>query len=329
MIIREGRAKIEVSEGKPEQTRRTGFFNPAMRENRDIAVLSLKWFGREHGKGLALDAFSATGIRAIRFEKEAGWRVVATEVNETAFERLKRNLEMNHSAIEAKLVDCRLEMMTSRFQAIDIDPYGSPSQFIECAGLGLDKKSLLMVTATDTANLFGVYPRKCEKLYGILPNRSFSQKEFGTRLLLSYVMKELFKYDKAFEPLLSYAHRHYVRLIGLVSRSSRKVSELMDGFGEAGKSRIYMGSIKDNSFISSIIDMADDNISASSISLLNSIRNELDVPFYYDSHKMKLQLSLDEIKRRIESAGYRFSRTHFSPTSFKTDMPEHELKGLL
>ena len=331
MIAREGLAEIEVENAdRPEDRRKTGFFNPAMRENRDIAVLALKWFSRHYKKGKALDAFSATGIRAIRFEKEAGWDVVATEVNETAFKRLEANLEMNGSRAVAKLKDCRLEMMESKFQAIDIDPYGSPSQFVEFSAFGLDKTSMLMVTATDTANLFGVYPKKCEKVYCMVPERQESPKEIGTRILVGHVIRVLGKHDKAFMPLISYSHRHYVRTIGLVRRSSPEVYKLLSEFREWKERKLFLGKIKDIEFARETYETARkmETMADSTVSLLSAIKDELDVPFYYDSHRLKLQLSMDDIRKKIESAGHMFSRTHFSPTAFKTDMGRDEMKKL-
>ncbi len=332
MMVEEGLARIEVDEARiAEERRATGFYNPEMRENRDIAVLALRWFGREYGKGVALDAFAATGVRGLRFEKEAGWDVVATEVNERAFRRLKRNIATNGSSVEAKLKDCRREMMDGRFRAVDIDPYGSPSQFIEFSALALEKPSLLMVTATDTANLFGVYPRKCDKLYGIPSERKFSPKEIGTRILLSHVIRELGKYDKAFLPLLSFSIKHYVRLMGLVRKSSTAVYSLLEQFGEWNGRRIYLGPLKDNAFMDSIIEDAGEleTMESGTIALLGRIRDELDVPFYYDTHRMGIRKGLAEIREIVEDEGYRFSRTHFCNTAFKTDMPADMLEELL
>ncbi len=321
----EGMAKIEVP---GELERSGGFYNPEMRENRDISVATLKIMGSEFKERSILDAFSATGIRSIRYCLETSWKPVATEVNERAFELLEKNKRSNNCEFRAELEDCKILMMREKFQAIDIDPYGSPAQFIYPAFSGLDKQSLLMVTATDTANLFGVYPRKAFRLYGYRGIRDFSQKEMGIRMLLSFIMKTGAMMGKAFSPLISFSYKHYARVVGMVKRSRRDANKILGEFENVRGEEYYMGSIQNQEFLKSLLkELAKPRYAQSSEKLVSIINSELDAPFYYDTHKFG-SVSMKEAQRKIEEARGKFSRTHFSPTAFKTDLPEEEVLRL-
>lgn len=54
----------------------------------------------------------------------------------------------------------------SAFHVIDIDPYGSPSIFLNSAIQAISNGGLLCVTATDMPVLCGKYPETCFAKYG-------------------------------------------------------------------------------------------------------------------------------------------------------------------
>ena len=57
-------------------------------------------------------------------------------------------------------------MKHSRFDVIDIDPYGAPSIFLDAAVQAVKEGGLLCVTATDMPVLCGQYPETCFAKYG-------------------------------------------------------------------------------------------------------------------------------------------------------------------
>lgn len=68
--------------------------------------------------------------------------------------------------------------------------------------------------------------------------------------------------------------------------------------------------------------------------LVLSCLEEIDVPFYYDHHKICRRLRITPVK--IETVisdlieqGYKASRTHFSGIGIKTDAPLNDLADLL
>lgn len=57
---------------------------------------------------------------------------------------------------------------TKRFTAIDLDPYGCPSVFLDSAVQSVQDGGLLLITATDMAVLAGNAPETCYSKYGAI-----------------------------------------------------------------------------------------------------------------------------------------------------------------
>jgi tRNA G26 N,N-dimethylase Trm1 len=105
-IIREGKATILksmiIDEGRRSQE---VFYNPVQRMNRDISLLFyLAWSQkvklRDNDRRISyLDAFTASGLRAIRLKKEmpAGLidQIVACDLSAEAIEFARHNLGLN------------------------------------------------------------------------------------------------------------------------------------------------------------------------------------------------------------------------------------------
>ena len=58
---------------------------------------------------------------------------------------------------------------SKRFQIIDLDPYGSPSQFLDGAVQAIDEGGLLCVTCTDMGALCGNHGEAAFAKYGCMP----------------------------------------------------------------------------------------------------------------------------------------------------------------
>lgn len=59
----------------------------------------------------------------------------------------------------------------NQFDAIDLDPYGCPSIFLDSAVQAIKDGGLLLVTATDMAVLAGNSPETCYSKYGAVSLR--------------------------------------------------------------------------------------------------------------------------------------------------------------
>ena len=88
-----------------------------------------------------LEALAASGLRSIRYALEIPWveTVVANDFSQKAFDSIKRNVQ--HNGVEGRVIPSlreasmlmyeHREPLTERFDVIDLDPYGSPSQFLD------------------------------------------------------------------------------------------------------------------------------------------------------------------------------------------------------
>ena len=59
-----------------------------------------------------------------------------------------------------------------RFDAVDLDPFGTPSPFVDDALRATKHGGILSVSATDTAVLCGIYPSVAQRKYLGLPLRT-------------------------------------------------------------------------------------------------------------------------------------------------------------
>lgn len=353
--IKEGSILLSVPVSDiPEHARKYGFFNPEMETDRDISVCALSCFGknfRERSgnpeKELEIcDLLCATGARGLRYKAESGGIVMINDINENAAELAKSNCESNGLEVEISNRDANLLMAERNFDVIDIDPFGSPYPFIDSAARSLGDFSMLMVTATDTAALFGVYPEVSERRYGIPSLKCDFSKELGTRILASFVIRELAKYNMCFTPVLCYSRRHYVRLMGIATKSADKVEKLMKKFGyvsansvewETGMQKrsdtkmlgkIYLGHLSDSGFCSLVLEEIGKR-KLSGEKVVSSILNESECLFYYETGTLSSTLGINrkiaDIIRELRESGFLASRTVFSDTGIKTSASLKEI----
>lgn len=92
---------------------------------------------------LILEALAASGLRSVRYALEiprAG-TVIANDFSEKAFHSIQGNVEHN-SVVDRVVPSMReasmlmyehREPISERFDVIDLDPYGSPSVFLDSA----------------------------------------------------------------------------------------------------------------------------------------------------------------------------------------------------
>lgn len=335
------------------------FYNPRMRVNRDICVAMVSELGiKEY-----LDAFSASGVRGIRVRKEAGVeRVVMNDISTSACQRIRENLALNDiSDCEVTCESASVIMSKRRFEAIDLDPFGSPAQFL--APAASSARSYLFITATDTAPLCGAHLRSGIRKYLAVPLNTEYHREMGVRILMGAVIRELARADRRGIPLLSYATEHYVRLHLRIKKGAREADEALESMGYVehcfgcggwslrmgmgckssgtcsfcgGKTctagPLWLGPLHDKDILKAALNRIEPESRAHRLVLLCS--EEVDVPFYYDHHKIcrRLRITPSKVESVISDLlehGYRASRTHFTGVGIKTDAPLRDLVSLL
>uniref|UniRef100_A0A0K0FFA4 tRNA (guanine(26)-N(2))-dimethyltransferase n=1 Tax=Strongyloides venezuelensis TaxID=75913 RepID=A0A0K0FFA4_STRVS len=248
--------KYEVVEGKAKlyfDGEKEAFYNPVQEFNRDLTITVLRQFvtdreneeknvtegvppekkiKQENNDGITiLDALSASGLRALRFAQEVPnvSKIVANDFSKNAVEIIKRNIELNNveNIVEphyGDAIDCMMKnrSVSKRFSAIDLDPYGSASIFIDSAVQSVADGGILMVTCTDMAVLCGNTPETCYIKYNSVPLKHKSCHEMALRILLRCIDSHANKYGRYITPLLSCSIDFYIRVFVRVNSSQKE-----------------------------------------------------------------------------------------------------------
>ncbi|GFP79799.1 probable tRNA (guanine(26)-n(2))-dimethyltransferase 1 [Phtheirospermum japonicum] len=175
-----------------------------------------------------LEALSASGLRALRYAREIDGigQVVALDNDKASVESCRRNIKFNGSVacskVESNLADARVYMLThpKEFDVVDLDPYGSPSVFLDSAVQSVVDGGILMCTATDMAVLCGGNGEVCYSKYGSYPLRGKYCHEMALRILLACIESHANRYKRYIVPVLSVQMDFYVRVFVRVYTSA-------------------------------------------------------------------------------------------------------------
>ncbi|HUV02699.1 MAG TPA: tRNA (guanine(10)-N(2))-dimethyltransferase [Desulfobacteria bacterium] len=210
------------------------FYNPKMELCRDIDVASIAVFVssfRDPDKLKYIDALAGTGVRGVRVANEVGgMQVTINDRSKPAFELINRNILLNgvENVATAYNENANVLLHRKHYDLVDVDPFGSPVPFLDAASQSVTK--LLLVTATDTAPLCGAHTGGLRN-YGARPLNTEYHAEMGTRVLLGAVTRDLARFDKAIQPLLSYASAHFIRLLIQIEAGAKKADESVKRLG--------------------------------------------------------------------------------------------------
>lgn len=378
-FVSEGQIKLEVPELAGFRTR-TGdyapsltrvFYNPHMELCRDISISVAQVLADELGGLRICDPLAGVGVRGIRYAKEVSpSEVFINDRSREAFDLILRNVQLNGLAsVRVFNEDANLLLWRERgrFNFIDIDPFGSPSPFIEAACAALAKNGILALTATDTAPLSGTHPRACIRRYGARPLRTEYHKELGMRILIGFCQRVAGKHELALKPLLAHSTRHYFRVYVRAQRGAKPTDEVLSqqGYlshcnacgrvvftrGLAAELRgtcdcgnpfvhagpLWLGQLMDRVFTRKVAqDLArrDFRLLHQELLLLHLCSEEVDgPPFFYDVNGLSRLFrasapKLDGLIAKLKQRGYWASRTHFSSTGIRTDAPLEEIREI-
>ena len=332
---------------------RTGevFYNKQMEFGRDISVMLGRVLLQEGQK--ILDGLAATGARGLRLANECGVKaeIVLNDRNLAAAVLMKQNAELNslgHVRIECR--DLRSLLADEQFDYIDIDPFGTPIDFIDSAVQSCRNKGTIAVTATDTAPLYGTYPKTCLRRYGALSQRSPFAHETGLRILAGYVIRQAAAHDRGATPILCYHADHYFRCYLKIQNGAERADALIGRLGYAdhdpksmrrrvdekrpsalSAGPLWTGPLFSSDLLKSMRASGDLGTATRCDKMLQVWREEADAPalFYsMDELARKTKLSppkLLDFVNYLRKLGAEASRTHLDPKGFKTDMSAVEL----
>ncbi len=369
--VREGLARILVPKAERIYDAPV-FYNPVMKLNRDISTLAVRVLGVKS----VIDALSATGVRGIRYALETqAEEVWLNDINEDAFRLIVENVKRN-TKTEPELTGRMAEFRGARkitvtnddanrvmannfrhFEFVDLDPFGSPMEFLDTALRSVRRRGVLAVTATDTGVLCGAYKHACRRKYLAEPVRGELCHEAGLRILVGAVVRYAAKYDLGVDVLLAYYRDHYFRAFLRLKSGAKKADDTLRRLGymwqeENGKFEynedflprrpgaygpLWLGPLKDQEFVGALLTAAENSHLGDprkTPEFLRLLAEELDVPFFHDTHALARRngLQVGKLTRIIEelrNMGYRATRTHFSPTALKTDAPFEDVMDAL
>ena len=217
------------------------FYNPIMELNRDIAVLALQAYQRMVNREICVcEPLAGCGVRGIRFAVEVDGvkKVLINDINEEAVKLAKQNVQLNNLSErvsvkneDANLLLSRYAAPRKRFDAIDIDPFGSPVPYLDSAIRALRDGGLLILTATDMAPLCGVHPKACIRKYGGKPLRTEYCHEIAVRLLAGCLATTAAKHDIGVNILFSHSTDHYIRVYAKIKYGATKADESLKKMG--------------------------------------------------------------------------------------------------
>jgi tRNA (guanine26-N2/guanine27-N2)-dimethyltransferase len=247
--VQEGKVKILVPKLKafiktPSEyapSKAPVFYNPVMEINRDIAVLVLQTYQRTVNHEISVcEPLAGCGIRGIRFATEVKGvqKVLINDINEKAFQLARYNVHMNRLSkrVTVKNQDANFFLAhygapRKRFDAIDIDPFGSPVPYLDSAIRALRNGGLLALTATDMAPLCGVHPKACIRKYGGKPLRTEYCHELAVRLLAGCLATTAAKHDIGISVVFSHSTNHYIRIYATTKYGAKKADESIKNMG--------------------------------------------------------------------------------------------------
>ena len=342
------------------------FFNPIMELNRDISIAVTAVFVNRliEKKNICLsdiryaDALAASGVRGVRIANEIGLDTTINDWKQSSYNLIKKNIQLNSLEKLAKAThnNANVLLYSDAYHIVDIDPFGSPSQFLDAACKSV--VNLLEITATDTASLCGAHLNSGIRKYSAVPFNNEYHSEMGVRILLGKVAFELAKHDKGMVPLLSHATKHYIRTYLEIEKGAKNANRTLKNIGYivhciqcghreslkgiaiaidkycklCGKKvniagPIWLGILHTKEFLNDVlIEIENRCLSTKLIAtkIISLCKYELDTPTFYDQHKIckSLKISAKDMNSLIEllkKNGFKASRTHFNGTSFKTD----------
>jgi tRNA (guanine26-N2/guanine27-N2)-dimethyltransferase len=380
--VKEGRARIlvpqlDTSSGEPLQ-RLMGsapvFYNPVMATNRDTAVLAFRAHTRGLGEVTACEPMCGTGVRGVRLalEAEGVQRVVMGDLSPTALKVAYANAALNDVShiVRLRLLDANLLMSLhgypgGKFEYVDVDPYGSPTPFIDPAVTATENHGLLAVTATDMAPLCGVNQKACLRKYGGRPLHGDLCHEVAVRLVSGALIRRSAIHELAATPVFSYYADHYVRVYVRLDKGAKLADKALEKLGYikychiclyretsndnkidvcplcGGEMQVggpmWMGELAEEKFTEEMADEARvlEHMAHSRASrLINRVKAEIGYdPGFYEIDRIcglvgAPSIPTDEAIRRLRDTGFKVTVSHFSNRAIKTDAGIEDLRRL-
>ncbi|MEM4272142.1 MAG: tRNA (guanine(10)-N(2))-dimethyltransferase [Candidatus Bilamarchaeaceae archaeon] len=200
------------------------FYNPYMHLCRSFSSLVVGALPSVR----VLDAFSASGIRGLRYAKENPnvCSLEMLDISPGAVSLCRKNAEKN--GIGAKAHEGEFNKFIigkdGEYDLLEIDPFGSPAPYLYNAirFLRFQKRGFLSVTATDTAVLCGAHANACMRIYHSVPLHEEICHETGVRILWKFISQIAGEFEFGIVPLATLSHRHFFKIFLRLEKGAGK-----------------------------------------------------------------------------------------------------------
>lgn len=345
--IKEGQIELEIEEGRPWD--KDVFYNPKMVYDRNLSVAVASYVKPK----TICDPLSASGVRGIRYRIESDVEDVhINDADQAAYNSMLNNCQINDVDCTLSNEDAGIVLRRNKFDYIDLDPFGSPTEFFDSTGHSIRDGGFICATVTDTAAVFGTYPRVSRRRYGRKSFRSDFNKELGLRIIVSSIIDSLGRYKKTFYPKLCYFREHYARVFGEVVEGATPVQDNFRDFGfisfcsscgwrasELSKkckhcgerteySEVYLGELNNTKFCSDVAEECKNRGFNDVGDMVEDLSQDIDIPFHYDLHYLakKIGTTVPSKSKFIEKLNdFEVKESVYSPTAVKTNAPYSKL----
>ena len=348
--------------------REPAFFNPRARISRDFSIIAYSTFLKNFkGPKIFLDSLAGIGARSIRVANELNIieNVFVNDVNPKALEIAQKIAKLNNvtkcsfSENEA----CRFLSSHSRREGrgaiVDIDPFGSPSRYLDCGIRATFHGGLLSVTATDLTVLHGLFPKACKRKYYGTPVKTEYGNEIALRLVLGCINLVAGRLDVMVTPLFVQNNMHYYKayvkilvktdtnnnmgyIIHCKKCGNRQVTNDVDYTCKICNSKaelagpLWIGNLYNKDFVEGmLVEENNFQVDKSCKKTLEKCLKEIDMPPSYYTldeiarRKRSAPISLAKIIDKIQQAGYKASITSLNPSAFKTNARIDEILSII
>ena len=379
--IEEGKTKFLTYDDAERIYDSSVFYNPRMVINRDFTLLMLETIKEIENKPLTyVDPLAATGIRSFRIINELSpdliKLLIISDKNPKAVEIIEKNAtdlaRLNEIRIQrADAFDLISQLMKEKIfpNVIDIDPFGSPIDFIETSLRALRRtQGYFFATATDLQVLCGRYADACFRIYNAIPTRYHLCHEVALRILLYNVLVSAGRLGLAIQPIISINHEHFLRIKIKVLENKEKanIQHKEQGFVHFCKEcsnyqttkikeilesnicpicqsnleiagPLWLGSLYDKNYILQMLN-ALENVELPTKKqikkILDLILEEEEYPFFYFlpyllRHIKRKGVSRDQVIEGLKENGFKASRTIFDPEGLKTNATFFEIVEII
>ena len=359
--IIEGTTKILVPCGSMEDKvppRDPAFFNPKAKLNRDFSVVAYSAFWKNfEGPKIFLDGLSGIGARGLRVANEIKYseKIICNDANPNAVKLCTKSASINNlQNLETSENEvCRFfnsySIKNKRGSIVDLDPFGAPTKYLDCAIRATMHGGVLSTTATDLQVLHGLFKLACKRRYSGVPIKTEYGNEIAIRLILGSICQVANRLDVQIVPLFVDNAMHYYRTyVKVLKRTSQEDNigyilhckscgnrsiakeqshscELCDSKNEVA-GPLWIGKLFEKEFVNSMLEEIQRyTVDKRCEKTLEKCILESDMPgtyFTLDEIASKAKVApmgLDKIIKKLEKEGYQASSTSLNPTGFRTN----------